>query len=51
MIVPNSSVPLLKRVYIGGLNNDVTAAELEERFRPFGNVANVDVARNIVTGT
>ncbi|RUS19960.1 hypothetical protein BC937DRAFT_86650 [Endogone sp. FLAS-F59071] len=48
--VQDPNTPLLKRVYIGGLNNDVTAAELEERFRPFGNVANVDVARNTLTG-
>ncbi|RUS26982.1 hypothetical protein BC938DRAFT_483863 [Jimgerdemannia flammicorona] len=42
--------PLVKRAYIGGLDSSVAVADLENRFRSFGNVSNVDVARNAETG-
>ncbi|KND00880.1 uncharacterized protein SPPG_03981 [Spizellomyces punctatus DAOM BR117] len=39
----DKSAPVIKRLYVGGLKYDVDKADLEARFKSFGNVLSVDL--------
>ncbi|KAI9105769.1 hypothetical protein DFS34DRAFT_574848 [Phlyctochytrium arcticum] len=41
----DNSTTITKRIYIGGLNTDVDEAALENRFKSFGKVTSVSVAK------
>ncbi|KAI8082910.1 uncharacterized protein BX664DRAFT_284703 [Halteromyces radiatus] len=45
-IEETSSVPVEKRIYVGGLPSSVTVDQLETRFAKFGSISNVTIAKN-----
>lgn len=40
----------MKKVYLGGLNDDIEEAELRSYFKEFGNIVNINIVAHKDTG-